>query len=96
MDTEEKKQLLWASRRKGGLHFEHLAVGDVLVGDYLVWGFKILLTCISTGDWNPIHWNPFFARKYGRRGIFAHGVYTPASFRGWQASSLPAAHSSAR
>lgn len=32
----------------------------------------------ASGDFNPIHWNPDFARMVGLPGVIAHGMFTMA------------------
>jgi len=36
--------------------------------------WDILLTALVSDDFNRIHWDPFYSRRMGNRGLVAHGM----------------------
>jgi acyl dehydratase len=64
---------------------EH-SIGDRLdVGDevgratYPVQRADLVRYAGASGDFNPIHWNPRFAREVGLPDVIAHGMFTMAT-----------------
>lgn len=59
--------------------FDQVAVGDELPERSLVVDRAQLVQYAgASGDFNPIHWNPEFARMVGLPGVIAHGMFTMA------------------
>ncbi|HEX6262626.1 MAG TPA: MaoC/PaaZ C-terminal domain-containing protein [Actinomycetota bacterium] len=58
---------------------EDVAVGDEIPERTLVVDRAQLVQYAgASGDFNPIHWNPDFARMVGLPGVIAHGMFTMA------------------
>lgn len=59
---------------KERLFLEDLQKGMEFRNSYRMAMWRILLMALSSGDWNPIHWNPFAARRLKLNSTVAHGV----------------------
>ena len=65
-----------ASSKSGRKSFVDLSVGQVFKATERIRWWNIFLAALATGDFNPLHWNPFFARRHELKGIIAHGILT--------------------
>lgn len=54
-------------------------VGDEIPArEFPITRFDLVRYAGASGDFNPIHWNPRFAKSVGLPDVIAHGMYTMA------------------
>lgn len=60
--------------------FDAVSVGDTLPErSFPVRRLDLVKYAGASGDFNPIHWNPDFARSVGLPDVIAHGMFTMAT-----------------